>query len=322
MKREEILKNLGFEVAKNKKKRVIVHSDIKCEADDQYAIVHHLLSPSFDVKGIIASHFEWRYDYSERLRKYRGTSMMQSFEEGKKILELMEIDDVPLLEGSKDFLTVGQELPDSPGADFIIEEAMKEDDVPLFIALQGALTDLAIAYKKKPEIAERLTAVWIGGGAYPDGGDEPNTKEDPLAAHIVFESPIPIWQIPASVYPTMEFSLSEVVDKVKPCGKIGEYLCKQMLELNDLYGNMPVKMDFPHGETWSIGDNPTVGVLLQSAAIKCWHTEKAPNINMDMSYTANPDGKEIRVYDWLDTRMALGDFFSKLRLCYGTKITD
>ncbi len=40
MKREELLKKLGFTVPENKKMRVILHTDAKNEADDQYAILH------------------------------------------------------------------------------------------------------------------------------------------------------------------------------------------------------------------------------------------------------------------------------------------
>ena len=35
------------------KQRVIVNTDAKNEADDQYAIVHAVLTPSFDLLGII-----------------------------------------------------------------------------------------------------------------------------------------------------------------------------------------------------------------------------------------------------------------------------
>jgi hypothetical protein len=37
----------------SKRHRVIVNTDAKNEADDQYAIVHALLSPSLDIRGII-----------------------------------------------------------------------------------------------------------------------------------------------------------------------------------------------------------------------------------------------------------------------------
>jgi inosine-uridine nucleoside N-ribohydrolase len=37
--------------------RVIINTDAKNEADDQYAIVQALLTPSFDLHGIIPAHF-------------------------------------------------------------------------------------------------------------------------------------------------------------------------------------------------------------------------------------------------------------------------
>lgn len=46
-----------FFVQERKKIRVILDTDAACEADDQYAIVHALLTPRFLVKGIIAEQF-------------------------------------------------------------------------------------------------------------------------------------------------------------------------------------------------------------------------------------------------------------------------
>ena len=146
---------------------------------------------------------------------------------------------MPLFKGSRYELVSEEDLPESPGADFIIEEAMKEDDMPLYVALQGNLTDLAIAYKKEPHIADRLTAIFVDGGGYPKGGDEMNIKTDLIASRIVFDSPIKLWQIPITTYRTMEISIAELVHKVKPCGEIGSYLCKQMLEVNEFYGRVP-----------------------------------------------------------------------------------
>ena len=41
----------------DKMHRVIINTDAKNEADDQYAIVQALLTPSFDLHGIIPAHF-------------------------------------------------------------------------------------------------------------------------------------------------------------------------------------------------------------------------------------------------------------------------
>lgn len=99
------------------------------------------------------------------------------------------------------------------------------------------------------------------------------------------------------------------------CGELGSYLCGQMLELNEtLYARFD---DFPAGETWALGDNPTVSVLMQSSQRINWHREKAPHILDDGAYAPNEKGKEIRVYDSVDVRMTLEDMLSKLRICYG-----
>jgi purine nucleosidase len=41
-------------------RRIIIDTDAKNEADDQYAIVHALLSPTLDVRGIVPAHFGTR----------------------------------------------------------------------------------------------------------------------------------------------------------------------------------------------------------------------------------------------------------------------
>ena len=329
MKRKQVLERLGFSVGRSKQKRVIILTDIAAEADDPYAIVHHLLSPSEDVKGIVAVHFAGQSAEHGEDAALRTGTRDRSFEAGRKILELMEIDDVPLLRGAAGPLRIfdqasketndpyASEFPESEGADFINRETLTEDDRPLYIACQGALTDLAIALQKCPRIASRMTAILIAGAPYPGGGFEPNLSEDIRAGQIIFDSDLPLWQIPMNVYSGSPVSLSEIVANVRPCGKIGAWLCQEMLDLNDAFGARSEREDWPHGEMWSIGDNPTVYVLLQSRLRRTWQTIRAPRIADDMTYVPNPEGREIRVYENIDQRLGIGDLFAKLKLCYG-----
>ncbi|MDO4650438.1 MAG: nucleoside hydrolase, partial [Eubacteriales bacterium] len=312
---------------------MIVHTDICNEADDPFAIMHHLLTPSENVEGIIVGHNEWLMgtfmpsvavqqgmDPEVFMKQIEGNgkqggdlftprfgTMEKSYEEGMKILKLADMEEIPLLRGSDREIQSDnpEDLPESEGADFIIERAKADDERPLYIALQGCLTDLAIAYLKDPSITDRVIALWIGGGEYPNGGDEFNLKQDLLAARVLFNCPMEIWQIPNNVYASMEFSLAELVDKISVCGEIGEYLCDEMLDFNMKLANSPG--DFPHGETWAIGDNPTVSVLLQNNMLKGYHYEHAPYINDDYTYTMRGDSKLIRVYDSVDVRMTMSD---------------
>lgn len=51
---------MDFEFPPERRRRVIVNTDAKNEADDQFAIVHALLSPSLDIRGLIPAHYGTR----------------------------------------------------------------------------------------------------------------------------------------------------------------------------------------------------------------------------------------------------------------------
>ena len=298
---------LCFQVPEKKRIRMIVDTDCKNEADDQFALAHHLMTPMFEVKGIIAAHFE------KGRPDLRGKSMLASYEEINLMLDLMELTgEVPVLKGCPEALPDEHTPVESEGARFIVEEAMKEDSKPLFIALQGAITDLASALLMEPKIADRLTAVWIGGDKYPEGGDEFNLKQDIAAANVVFASGVEVWQVPKPVYKMMNISLAELQARVYPCGKVGRYLVEQMVALNDFCADYP----WPHGETWCIGDQPTVGVLLEDKERQNYTLWPAPRVREDCTYELRPDGKKIRVYDTIDARLTLEDFYAKLALFF------
>lgn len=327
MKREEVLQKLGFSIPNEKRIRVIVHSDLKNEADDQYAVMHHLLSPNEEVLGIIAGHFEWFPRLAEEVAargesgrfgeglkimlSRRGNTMQMSYEEGERLLSLAEIDDVPLLKGAQFELARGDEP--SEGAKFIVQEAMKEDKRPLFVCFLGGITDLAAAYRLEPRIAEKLTAVWIGGGSYPAGNPEFNLCQDIDAANLIFESDIPLWQVPQDVYRTMEVSFSELALHVAPCGKIGKYLFDELVETSQTI--IGVEKDrFP--ETWVLGDNPTVSVLLEWGQ-HYFDEVPAPHVNDDGTYgEGERRDRKIRVYRSVNAGLTFRDLFAKLALCY------
>ncbi|MBT0770283.1 hypothetical protein KIH74_15180 [Kineosporia sp. J2-2] len=71
---------------------------------------------------------------------------------------------VPVVAGSNVGLTSPTEPIVSPAAEAIVAEAMRDDtDLPLYVAADGGLTDVAGALLIEPRIAGRLTLVWIGG---------------------------------------------------------------------------------------------------------------------------------------------------------------
>ena len=69
--------NYLFHVPEQKRIKVILDSDVRNEVDDQFAIMHALMTPKFDVRGVIAAHFG-----HDRIQN----SMEASYEELKQVL--------------------------------------------------------------------------------------------------------------------------------------------------------------------------------------------------------------------------------------------
>lgn len=306
MKRTEILERLHIRVPENSFVPVIIDTDAKNEADDQYAIMHHLLSPKLKVLGIVAAHYESK-------AATPGTTMEKSCEEVLRVLGLAEIEDVPVYRGCKLPLQSIHEKQDAPGVQFMIEEARKADG-KIFIAAQGAMTNVASAINTEPDIAEKIIILWNGGGPYPKGRAKFNVMQDPDAVRAVLAGGAEIWQTPQDVYASLEVSLAELSRRVRPCGKIGAYLYEQLTAEN-LAAFRPEFL-LRSGENWTLGDNTTAAVLLMNVFRGNWHMEHAPLIKEDLTYAENPNGKMIRVYDSIDVRFTLEDFFSKLELAY------
>ena len=297
----------AFQVPEEKIVRVITNTDAKNEADDQFAIVHALLSPKFENVGFIAAHYG--------ITRHQD-SMQRSYQELETIFEKMGIPSNGLLfHGCERPLASKTELLPSEGASLIIEEAMKDDSRPLYVLFLGPLTDLASAYLQEPRIANRLTAIWIGGGAYPSGSIEYNLSNDIHAANVVFSSTIPVWQVPKNVYEMIPVSLAELEQKVYPHGEIGAYLLDQLNEHAHEEG--PRKSAFRSGETWVLGDSPAVGLVLYEHRYE-FDWVPAPMIGMDMQYVHTGLNRPIRVYRRIDPRLILEDFYSKLALFAST----
>ena len=282
-----------------KRHRVIINTDAKNEADDQYAIVHAVLTPSFELHGFIAAHFG-------TLKS--ATSMQDSRKEIDLCLDLMDLGGKIRVEnGATHAIVDDRTAQPSAGAELIIAEAMKEDPRPLHIAFLGPLTDMASALLMEPRIASRsIRVVWIGGGRWPVGGPEYNLSNDIDAANVVMRSGLEIWMIPQPVYRHMPVSYAELMVKVYEKGRIGKYLVDQLVEWNERMVQVPI-------EHRSLGDSPAVGLIMYP---ECgfWSHHPAPGFSRDMNYIHPGTNKPVKLYESIDCRFIHEDFFAKLDL--------
>ena len=291
---------LQYNVTEDKKLRVIIDTDAACEADDPFAIAHALMSKKLEVKAILAEQFGV------------SGSTKRSYDEIMTVLEAMDLS-VPVFMGEEgSLLQIAQDAL-SPAAECLINEALKDDVKPLFVLCLGAITNVASAIRKCPEITKRMTVVWIGG-QNPDnsvkGHREFNSGNDVAAANMVIASGVEFWQIPNNVYGTMHIGLAEIQQKVYPYGKIGKHLFENMVTFNE-----SEHAGWTAGESWSLGDSPAIGVALEPNCGSFVYRE-APFFNEDTSYSFEAGRPMIRVYTSINSRFILEDFFAKLQLLY------
>ena len=291
--------SLGFDIPDYKKVRVIIDTDAACEADDPFAIVQGLLSPKLIVKGIVAEHFNV------------SGSMDRSYGEIETILDAMDMK-VPVFHGQKGPLSEDAEL--SEGAKFIIDEALRGGNNPLFVLCQGAITNVAMALKSAPAIKDRMTVVWIGThGEAPHKAPfrEFNAGNDIPAANFVLQSGADIWLIPSMVYTTITIGIAEMLRRIRPCGRIGEHLYTNLVDYNNSEG-----AGWTQGESWSLGDSPAIAVTINPGCGH-FHTAKAPFVADDTSSEVKDDNPEIRIYTDVDSRYILEDLIAKLEIFSG-----
>ncbi|MDR1900345.1 MAG: nucleoside hydrolase, partial [Treponema sp.] len=200
----------------------------------------------------------------------------------------------------------------SEGSELIIREALKDDPHPLYVLLWGPVTDLASALLQKPEISGKVNVIWLGGGPFPQGGREYNLSNDINAANVMMKSNVPVQMIVEQGFRRVNMSLAELEYKVSKRGKVGAYLFRQLIDYNNQHGN---DLEWPYGESWNLGDTPTIGLLLNPHDFsREWHP--APLFTQDMYYIPCPQNRAIRIYKNIDARYTLEDFFCKLALNY------
>lgn len=140
-------------------------------------------------------------------------------------LQAMDIS-VPVFMGEEGRLSdvEGQEI--SFAARYLIDEAMKADEKSLFVLFLGAITNIVSAMK---------------------------------ACSDIMSSGVDLWLIPINVYGTMHIGLAEIQRRIYPCGKIGKHLFENMISYN-----LSEHAGWTAGESWSLGDSPAVGVVLEA----------------------------------------------------------
>ena len=214
----------------NGKVRMVIDTDTYNEIDDQFAVVHALLSPErLSVEGIYAAPF-----FNHRSTD-PGNGMELSYDEILRLLDRLDMPSEGLVHrGSSGFLADYDHPFASDAVNDLIKRAMSPGE-PLFVVAIGALTNIASAILIEPKIIEKIILVWLGGNAlhWPHT-NEFNLLGDVLASRLIFNCGVPLVLIPcAGVTTHLRTTVSEIERFVEGQGVIGDYLAETFKAYND-----------------------------------------------------------------------------------------
>lgn len=297
--------------------RVIIDNDFGGDPDGLFQLAHHLLSPSVDVRGVIASRH-----YDSGFYGMPG-SCAYSREQAEQLMKILgTAGRSPLMPGAEATMQDPATPAPSQAADFIIQEARRTDtQLPLYIACGAGLTNIASACIIAPDICKRLKLIWIGGPEHHGLAAPPprasrieyNLGIDVPAAQMIFANPdIELWQVPRNAYRQTLVSHAELLDQLDSTGPLGNFL---LLRLHDLMKRSSHKL----GEAYALGDSPLV---LLTALQSSWEADPsssdyvslpAPTISPNGQYQTHRTDRPIRVYQRLDVRLMLADLYAKIR---------
>ncbi|RXZ82406.1 nucleoside hydrolase [Paenibacillaceae bacterium] len=208
------------------KVNMVLDTDTFNEIDDQFALVHALLSPDkINLQAIYAAPF-----FNE-LSNGPKDGMEKSYDEIIRIVaRLNKPSEGYVYKGSETYLPGKNKPVDSPAARDLIAKALAApDDEPLYITAIGAITNVASAILLEPRIIEKIVVVWLGGHAlqWPDA-NEFNLKQDVSAAQVIFDSGVPLVLVPClGVASHLLTTLSEINTFVRGKGAIGDFLAER-----------------------------------------------------------------------------------------------
>ena len=280
---------------------VIIDTDTWNEVDDQFAIIHALMSPELRIETIQAAGFHAAVRNTDSFKH----GMELSYEEIQRVLELSPVSyDGPVLYGSRQTMTAtgGEPVP-SDAADNIVSRAMQDRDETLYVLALGSLTNVASAVLMEPRIRERICVVALGGWPYHVAGfHDFNFVQDIKAAQAVFDSGVAMVHVTGfGVSELLRTTRWELMQQVKGRGRIGDYLFQ-------LYEDFV--QDFA-GRSKPIWDLAPGAWLLNSDWLKT-HIEGAPMLNDHLGYSRDASRHPMRIVDWLNRDAIFSDFFEKL----------
>jgi inosine-uridine nucleoside N-ribohydrolase len=277
---------------------MVLDTDTFNEIDDQFALVHVLLSPDrVSLEAVYAAPFHNEKSLGP------GDGMRKSYDEIRRIMALVGDETTPVHEGATEWLSSTGDARPNPATEDLVRRALSANGGPLYVVAIGAPTNISNAILLAPEILDRIIVIWLGGNVlHWPSASEFNLRQDLYASRLLFDSGVALVHVPcADVADHLITTRDEIDHFVRPAGKIGEFLARRYAE----------NVDDAAGVSRVIWDLAAVGWALDAS----WSTTvlaHSPVLTDGMTWSSDPRrhliGEVIEV--WRDAIFA--DLFTRL----------
>ncbi|RUT32434.1 nucleoside hydrolase [Arsenicitalea aurantiaca] len=282
------------------KVRVVMDTDTFNEIDDQFAIVQMMLSSDrLDVEAIYAAPFH------NKRSDGPGDGMERSYDEILQLLSRMDIAHEGLVHrGVTEYVGPSKQARPAAAVDDLIERARNSSiEDPLYVIAIGAISNVASALIKAPEIADTMVVVWLGGHAleWPHAV-EFNLKQDVGGAQVLFDSGVPLVLVPCmGVTSHLHSTVPEIEKYVEVHGEIGKFLAMRYKGYSEDHV----------GWSKQIWDMAAVGWLLDAD----WTPSvivATPILTDQITWSVDASRHSMRYVTYVDRDPIIKDFFHKL----------
>ena len=275
---------------------VILDTDTYNECDDQFALSYMLLSQDrFNIEAITVAPYHHDNDISIE------EGQEKSYQEILKICNWLNFDtENKVFKGSNGYIENGYNETNE-AVEKIIEIAEKNEKT--YIMAIGAITNVALAIKKAPDIIEKIEIIWLGGHSpICNNNKEFNFRQDVKAIKEIFKSKAKLIIIPCKgVASNLKISVYELEHYLKGKNELCNYLCSRFYN-DGIHGIQTRRV---------IWDISVIAYLIN----KEWFEERktdCPEINKDLSYTFKRNDRKIKFVTYLDSDKIYNDLFNKL----------
>lgn len=288
------------------KLRAVLDTDTYNEIDDQFALVQMLLSPErIQLEAIYAAPF-----FNSR-SSGPAEGMELSYQEILELLSRLSVKpDGLVYRGVTEYVGFEKVARSAPAVDDLVARARASTpDDPLYVVAIGAISNVASALLKAPDIIDRTVVVWLGGHEL----DWPhqvefNLQQDVGGVQVLFDSGVPLVLVPCmGVTSHLHSTVPEIERHVEPCGEIGKFLSMRFKEYSDNHIGWAKEIWDMAAVAWLLDESWTPSVL-----------DHTPIMTDNITYSQDRGRHLMRYVTYVDRNPILQDFIAKLRTFSGT----